>query len=187
MSASLESSSKNFCCTDRCLAGSSHRADPLPMQVGLLPECVAQGRRHREAPQVSPWAGGEGNSNTSISRQQLVLRWLPYGTGMDARDSLCMRRVKCSPAGPGPFYFLFSSQVPALSLNSLKYFTPKGHPQPSPLCNSESHWYTSLIASFLYINYPERGQTSEMFISWQITRVVDKTCLEWREEFSKIP
>ena len=111
---------------------------------------------------------------------------LPYGTGMDARDSLCVRTISRRPAGPGPFYFLFSSQVPSLSLNILKSFTPKGHPQPSPLCSSESNWFMFLIAIFLYINYPNIGQTMEMLISWEITWVVNKTCLEWHDAFSKI-
>lgn len=53
--------------------------------------------------------------------------WVFSGTGVDARDSLCVRSVSSSLAGSGPFYFLFGSQVPSLSLNILKSSALKGH------------------------------------------------------------
>lgn len=115
-----------------------------PWQVRLFPECSGQGKSRGEALQLSP-----------VAATGCVV-WVLSGTGVDARDSLWVRSVSSSLAGSGPFYLLFSSQVPSLTLNILKSFAPKGHPYWHPLCNSDSNEFMSLITIFLYIDDPNR-------------------------------
>lgn len=84
------------------------------------------GQEHGEALQMSPVAGEEEHEDIRAATGCVV--WVLSEIGVDVRDSLCMRSVSSSLTGPGPFYFLFCSQLPSLSLNSLKSFASKGHP-----------------------------------------------------------
>lgn len=89
MSVSTESFCKNFCCTARCLAGSSHRA-------GLPPRTsTAVSRMHRKGWEPQ---GSSADESRSWRRGQLKHRDIRvlFGTGVDERDSLCEKGLKQS-------------------------------------------------------------------------------------------
>ena len=146
VSVSMGSLCKNFCCAARCFSGSSLRAGPPPM----IRRAVSRMHRAGLEPQGSH-AGESIGWRRDIWAATCCMGWVLSGTGVDARDSLCMRSVSSSLAGPVPFYFLFSSQVPSLSLNILKSLVRKDYthtPHLHPQCNSDTNWLMSLDYNF---------------------------------------